>query len=86
MLTLGLIARRRYEVELERERSLARPAGKRRGFGPSPSRRCLQEKGRLFVSLVLDGRRKEAITYNDVADYLSLRVKHFDQLKALIEE
>jgi len=86
MLTLGLIARRRYETELGRQQSLFKRPKPGRVFGPSPSRRCLQEKGRLFVSLVMEGRRREAITYNDVADYLSLRVKHLDQLQALIGE
>jgi Zn-dependent peptidase ImmA (M78 family) len=86
MLTCGLISRRRYEVELSRQKASAKPPKKTRPFGPSPTRRCLQEKGRLFVSLVLEGRRTAAITYSDVADYLSLRVKHFDQLQALIGE
>lgn len=86
MRALGLITRRRYETGLAREQSLAKPPKKSRTFGPSPSRRCLQEKGRLFISLVMEGKRREAITYNDVADYLSLRVKHLDQLQALVGE
>jgi hypothetical protein len=38
------------------------------------------------VRLVLGARERDLITYRDVADYLSLRVQHFDAVEAMVGE
>jgi len=57
-----------------------------RSFGLPPARRCLQQKGPLFVQRVLEAKAQGLITYRDVADYLSIRLKYLDQVESLISE
>jgi len=86
MAIFGLVTkdfyRRRYEewkVKAEREKV------KKKGFGISPAKKCLSEKGFPFVSLVLETHKQGIITYNDVADYLSIRLKHLNEIERLIK-
>jgi Zn-dependent peptidase ImmA (M78 family) len=46
---------------------------------------CLRENGKRFVGLVLDSHNKKKITSIDVADYLSIKLKHIQNVKKLIE-
>lgn len=48
------------------------------------SRKCLVENGKLFITLALEAVAKDAITYSDVADYLSLNLKNLDKVEALV--
>ena len=48
------------------------------------SRKCLVENGKLFITLALEAMAKDAITYSDVADYLSLNLKNLDKVEALV--
>lgn len=58
---------------------------KLKGWGrPNPPKKCIQENGIPFVSLVLESHREEKITYSDVADYLSIRTKHLPKIEELI--
>ena len=54
----------------------------KRGFSLPPHKRCIQEKGKKFVSIVLNAKEKEIITSADMIEYLSLKS---DNLKKLIE-
>lgn len=84
MLSSQLISKKRYQEEIA-NLQLERRAVKQAGFALPPPRRCLQEKGRRFVSLVVESNQKELITYSEVADYLSIRLKHLQKVQALIE-
>lgn len=53
------------------------------GFS-SPPTKTLAELGPTFVNRVLSALDGGAITYSDVADYLSLRLKHVDRLRELL--
>jgi Zn-dependent peptidase ImmA (M78 family)/transcriptional regulator with XRE-family HTH domain len=53
--------------------------------GPSPPRKCIQENGVPFVSLVLESYKKDKITYSDIADYLGIRLKHLTKVEQLVE-
>jgi Zn-dependent peptidase ImmA (M78 family) len=53
------------------------------GFSPPPTK-TLTELGPTFVTRVLDALDRGAITYSEVADYLSLRLKHVDRLRELL--
>jgi hypothetical protein len=35
---------------------------------------------------VLEAKERDLITYSDVADYLSVRVKHLDRVQGLLRE
>lgn len=88
MLTAELISRQRYKGKLaewqSQERQYQEKSQKRRSGGPSSSRRCISENGRLFVSLALEAKEQELITYSDLADYLSINLKHLDKVEALL--
>lgn len=49
-----------------------------------PHRRALSEAGRTFVRLVLQSYYADRITLSDVADYLSVKVKHLPKIEAAI--
>ena len=53
-------------------------------WGPAPPRKCIQENGVPFVSLVLESYKKDKITYSDVADYLGIRLKHLPKVEQLV--
>jgi Zn-dependent peptidase ImmA (M78 family) len=56
---------------------------KKKGFAQfSASAKCFSENGRYFTSLVLEARGRNAISYADVADYLSLKLKHLPEVKS----
>lgn len=57
----------------------------RRGGKADPPKKCLQEKGAPFVSRVLDSRREGKITYNDVADFLGIRLKHMARIEKMVK-
>jgi Zn-dependent peptidase ImmA (M78 family)/transcriptional regulator with XRE-family HTH domain len=56
----------------------------KRGGGLPQPKKCIQENGVPFVSLVLDSYTKEKITYSDVADYLGIRLKHLPKVERLV--
>lgn len=95
LLICGKISRQQYwnkrEELLTRERPqrgdspIPEKAGKH-AFRVSPPRRCLLENGRFFVSLVVEARGREDITDSDLADYLSVNLKHMDKVEALLKK
>lgn len=84
MLDCHAISKAAFRKEMER---LQAEAGRfKRGGGPvSPARKCLSENGRLFTSLVLEAQGRNLITYADVADYLSLRLKYLPEVQSSLE-
>lgn len=58
---------------------------RQKGWGPlNPPKKCIQENGVPFVSLVLETRSEQKITYKDVADYLAIRLKYLPKVEQLI--
>ena len=57
---------------------------KKKGGRQIPPRKCIQENGVTYVSLVLDGYRENRITYSEVADYLSIQTKHLRRVEQLL--
>jgi Zn-dependent peptidase ImmA (M78 family)/DNA-binding XRE family transcriptional regulator len=83
----GLISTARYQAKLRSwEQQEPKAPRKKASFGVSPARRCVGQKGRLFTSVVLEAKERDLITYSDVADYLSVRVKHLDRVQGLLRE
>ena len=56
------------------------PAQKGKG-GPSPPVKCISERGRKFVSLVLESRRARTISSRDAAVYLGTDLTHTKALQ-----
>lgn len=50
------------------------------GAGVSAEKKCLNELGTSFVSLVADNIDKKIITYSDALDYLSIKSRNFEKL------
>lgn len=46
--------------------------------------KCLEEKGKQFISLVIQSREKGIINTHDVIEYLSIKLKHLDKIQELI--
>ena len=82
----GLISTARYQAKLHSWEHQVATSRKKPSFGVSPARRCVGQKGRLFASMVLEAKEHDLITYSDVADYLSVRVKHLDSVQSLLRE
>ncbi len=80
---LGLLSGPALERRLA---ELAEAPARKGKFRRSAAQRCVGTRGRSFVRLVLKARGSDLITYRDVADYLSLRVRHFDAVEAMVGE
>jgi len=50
----------------------------------TPPQKCLQEKGKQFISSILQGKERGIITTQDVIEYLSIKLKHLDKIQELI--
>lgn len=84
----GMIPFKKYQAKLkewEEEEAQKQPR-KRSGFGIPLAKRCIEERGTLFTGLVLKAKERDLITYSDVADYLSIKMKHLDKVRSLLEE
>jgi len=82
MLICELISKPQYErkladIQYQRKR-------REGGFGVPAAKRCILENGSLFTSLVLDAKNRELINYSNLADYLSINLKHLGKLEALL--
>jgi|DewCreStandDraft_5_1066085.scaffolds.fasta_scaffold00555_49 Zn-dependent peptidase ImmA (M78 family)/DNA-binding XRE family transcriptional regulator len=81
LLHAGLVSRARFRETLADIQ--ARDHRARRKGGPiRPARKCLAENGVLFSSLVLEARNRGVITYADVSDFLSVRLKHLPEIES----
>lgn len=85
MLTARLISQAQYQEQISKMESENRQRRQTQTFSLPPARRCLQQKGRLFVSLVLESKDRELITDSEAADYLSLRLDQIDKVQSLQE-
>jgi len=81
--TLDLIEYDVYKKELETLQKQYIEIPEKGGF-MSPSQRCLQEKGKQFISSVLQAKERGVITTADTIEYLSIRLKHLDKIQEAI--
>ncbi len=81
LFDLALITKTEFREMMGRLQRARR--AKKKGFGQfSASAKCFSENGRYFTSLVLEARGRNAISYADVADYLSLKLKHLPEVRS----
>ena len=81
---LRLISKAELEARIQELEDRGRAQPRARKGGPPPARRCVQEKGQYFANLVFQAQTHELITYSDVADYLSVRVRHVSEVQSLL--
>jgi Zn-dependent peptidase ImmA (M78 family) len=84
LLNADAISMAHYKALVEKWQKERRPKPKKKTKGgPSPSVTAVSELGSTFVSRVVDAHASGLITDADVADYLSLRLKHLDRAASL---
>jgi Zn-dependent peptidase ImmA (M78 family) len=84
LLMFGLATQAFYETKREEWAKAARSRSKKKSHGAqSPAKKCVNENGVPFVSLVLDSFNRDRITYADVSNYLGVRIKHIDKIAEL---
>lgn len=81
--TLNLIDDELYKKAMQSLREQQEEKQKMKGF-MTPPKKCLQEKGKQFISSVLQGREREIITTADLLEYLSVKLKHLDKIQKLV--
>jgi len=69
----------------EPEKKVKKADGKKKsGGGPPQSKTCVSEKGKKFVSLVIDSEKRGRITTADALGYLSIKLNNLDKVGAEI--
>lgn len=82
ILKLDIISQKNYEVKVAELKMLNRiPKG---GGFPMPDKKCINEKGQKFISLVFKNFDSGKITTNDVLDYLSVKLKYLNDIRNII--
>jgi len=80
MFKLRYISQKEYDTVLKRY-PLDNIRGKSTGFAAaSVDKRCIQEKGQKFVSLVASNFEQGLITRSDALDYLSIKSKNLEKI------
>jgi len=80
MFKLRYISQKEYDTVLKRYQP---DVVKRKSTGfkaASADKRCIQEKGQKFVSLVASNLEQGLITYSDALDYLSIKSKNLEKV------
>lgn len=86
LLTFGLSTGDFYKRKRREWEAKAKEGQKKERWGrQNPPKKCVQENGVPFVSLVLETHREEKITYRDVADYLTIPLKHLPKVEQLAQ-
>jgi Zn-dependent peptidase ImmA (M78 family)/DNA-binding XRE family transcriptional regulator len=78
---LDVISRDAFQIGMERLVARAKRM-KRRGGPVTPAKKCVAENGPLFTSLVIEAKGRGILTYSDVSDYLSVRLKHLPEIES----
>jgi Zn-dependent peptidase ImmA (M78 family) len=86
LLTARLVSSSDYQRLTKRWEAARQtePHRQRSTYGPPPHVKTLSELGPRFVGRVLTAHERGQITDSDLADYLSLRLKHIDRLQTLL--
>jgi Zn-dependent peptidase ImmA (M78 family)/transcriptional regulator with XRE-family HTH domain len=82
LTSLDLISEKQFGEQLERLKVQVK--AKRKSGPVSPAVRSVSGRGRQFTRLVLEGKEKGILTYKDVSDLLSIRLKHLEKVSSLV--
>ena len=85
MSKLNFISNAQYDAVLERYKPEIFPTKekkeKKSGFAArTADKKCIDERGQRFVSLVAGNVEKGYITHSDALDYLSIKTRNFDKV------
>jgi Zn-dependent peptidase ImmA (M78 family) len=83
MLALGAVSKETYERIVRRWQLPPKPS-KHKG-GLTPVQRCLAERGRRFVSVVLEAERREHIPAIDATTYLGVSLENLRELAVKVK-
>jgi len=86
LLTVGLTSQTFYEQKHREWEAELRETPRRRRGRRVPARQCVRQNGIPFTSLVLESAQQERITYRDVSDFLSIRLKYLPAVEAIVKE
>jgi hypothetical protein len=70
---------KRYQPDVVKRKSTGFKAA-------SADKRCIQEKGQKFVSLVASNLEQGLITYSDALDYLSIKSKNLEKVLSRVKK
>lgn len=79
--TLNLIQQENYERESAALEQI--PLPQRRVF-ITPAQKCIQEKGKQFITSILEAKERGIITTQDAIEYLSINLKHLNKVQELV--
>ncbi|MGH7193667.1 MAG: ImmA/IrrE family metallo-endopeptidase, partial [Candidatus Saccharimonadales bacterium] len=82
---LDAIGEQAYRRAIARLEGKASPPRRPGGGGRAPAARVLGERGRVFVSLVVDALGRDLITANDASAYLGIKLKDLDKAAARVK-
>ncbi len=82
MQELELISKALFRREMSRLQRLNKIRRKKGGGQFSASGKVLGENGRLFTALVLEARGRNVVSYAEVVDYLSLKLKYLPEIQS----
>jgi len=82
--TLDLIEYDVYKKVLASLENQYDETSKKNNFFISPSQKCLQEKGKQFISSVLQAKERGVITTADTIEYLSIKLKHVGKIQEVL--
>jgi len=88
MCTIGAISRRTYQEIARRWQSrqdTAPTTTTGRKGGQTRAARCLTERGRSFVSVVIEAAKREYIAANDATSYLGVRLEDLRKLASKVK-
>ena len=74
-----------FKLELQRKKIEKKKVQENKGFGQLPHRKCLSNRGNLFINLIFEAKEHGIICTNEMLDYLSIKLKYVDALKAIIK-
>ncbi|MEO0139478.1 MAG: XRE family transcriptional regulator [candidate division WOR-3 bacterium] len=82
--TLNYINSYEYEEKVELLEKEMKSRGKKKRVIVKPYKRCFNEKGRTFISTVLESKESGIITTQDAIEYLSIKLDHLRELEKLL--
>lgn len=85
MRSLDAISEQAYRRVMARLEAKSPPPRRPGGGGRAPAERVVGERGRVFVSLVVDALGRELITANDASAYLGVKLKDLDEAAARVK-
>jgi len=86
MAAANLVPSDVYWARVEKWKAIGTVRSTRPRGGPRPARKCIEQRGRKFASLVFEAKSRDIITYRDMIDYLAVGPRHLRKVEHLLSE